>query len=329
MLSLFGACGDDDGEPTPGPLDAGRLDAALPAEAGQDAGSVMDASAAGKRVELKFAAKFTSQGSLKCGGSYPGQGSTGSTVTPKDFRFYVQSVKLVTKAGAEVPLVFDDLSTGFQVSDVALIDFTADGGDCEGGPTASNTKITGTVPSGLEFNGVKVVIGVPESLNHADPSRAPAPLQAPGANWDWTAGYRFLIAEVLPAELPDAGAPHSLDAGSHDHGGGAGDAGAGHGSSQAGLGFVHLGSTGCTKEGTNYSCSRPNRAEFALTGFNPDTDYIMADLGAVFAKADLNGSVQCHGSGAPCAPMFEQLGVDLASGAPLGVQRVFSVSQTP
>jgi hypothetical protein len=91
--------------------------------------------------------------------------------------------------------------------------------------------------------------------------------------------------------------------------------------------LFHLGSTGCTKSGTEYTCNNPNRAELSLSNFDPTRDTIVADLAAVFAKADLSGSVQCHGGGPGCAPMFESLGVDLATGAALSLQSVFSVSR--
>ncbi|MET0283162.1 MAG: MbnP family copper-binding protein [Polyangiales bacterium] len=338
-LALLAGCDDDDGFQPDEPLDGGNRDAAATVpDSGIDAGA--DAGPGQKRIELKFAAHFTDQGELECGQSYTGQGTKQSEVTPKDFRFYVQSVKLKATTGEEVALKFDDLTSGgFQTSEIALLDFTTSGGECEGGPTASNTVIKGTVPANLTYNGVHVVIGVPETLNHSDPTKAPAPLQAPGASWDWVAGYRFLIAEVLTTTNADAGTPHGggMDAGHDAHGGGdaggghsAGDAGGGHGGhgeAEPGLGFVHLGSTGCTKNGEQYSCTKQNRAEFTLTGFDPDRDTIKADVGAVFGTADLSGAVQCHGSGASCTPMFDQLGVDISTGAPNGLQKVFSVSR--
>ncbi|HEX5657760.1 MAG TPA: MbnP family copper-binding protein [Polyangiales bacterium] len=322
-LCLVAGCDDDDLDLPEAPLDAGpdaaKPDAAVVADGGLDAGPNS------KRIELKFAARLTDKGELECGKAYAGQGTAGSEVTPKDFRFFVESVKLKATTGEEVPLVFDDLTTGFQTKEVALIDFTTTGGECEGGPLGSNLSIKGSVPANLTYNGVKVVIGVPESLNHSDPVTAPAPLQAPGASWDWVFGYRFLIAEVLATSQPDAGTHHgdALDAGAHHS---AGDAGGDHGGTDPGLGFVHLGSTGCTKSGDVISCINQNRAEFTLSSFDPDRDQIVADLGAVFQTADLSSVVQCHGMGASCAPMFGQLGVDIATGKPSGVQKVFSVS---
>jgi hypothetical protein len=154
-------------------------------------------------------------------------------------------------------------------------------------------------------------------------------------SWGWTLGFRFLMAEVLgTSATPSAG---SADAGGHS---GAPiappppllDAGTVQGGGAGGvLGFVHLGSTGCVgtlgsdDAGPGVSCDKPNRPEVRLVNFNPATNSVVADLGAVFAKADLTEGVQCHGSGPSCAPMFEALGVDLDTGAALSTQLVFRV----
>jgi uncharacterized repeat protein (TIGR04052 family) len=327
-LGLLAGCDDDD-VPETSVIDGGT-DAAAKPDASGTLDAAVDAGPGMKRVELKFAAKLTDKGALECGKTYAGQGSAASEVTPKDFRFYVESVKLRATTGEEVPLVFDDLTTGFQTKDVALIDFITSGGECEGGPPGTNLSIKGVVPANLTYNGVHVVIGVPETLNHSNPTTAPAPLQAPNASWDWVFGYRFLIAEVLATSQPDGGTSHhggGMDAGHSAGDAGAGDGGdhSGHGGSP-GLGFVHLGSTGCTKSGDVISCINQNRADFTLSNFDPERDQIVADLGAVFQTADLSSVVQCHGMGAACAPMFEQLGVDISTGTPNGMQKVFSVS---
>jgi hypothetical protein len=73
------------------------------------------------------------------------------------------------------------------------------------------------------------------------------------------------------------------------------------------------------------SCDKPNRPEVRFRQFNPLSSSIVADLGAVFSKADLTQNVQCHGSGPACAPMFEALGVNIDTGAALSTQQVFRV----
>lgn len=361
----IGAC--DDSESRGDSPDGRPVVADAGADAGRDAGldaggptasdAAVDAGGARQAVMLRFKGKVGSQ-DLACGQSYPGQGSKGTTITPRDFRFFVHNVRLISSSGVEVPVALDE-RLPYQSRAVALVDFANGTGRCDPADTGTNTLVTGTVPVG-SYTGVAFVGGVPEALNHADPSLHPGPLQAPGASWGWTLGFRFVMAEVVAsaatsdggtadagghtgapiAPPPDAGAGHGGTDASAGHG--SSDAGAGHGSSDGGsahgggggvggLGFVHLGSTGCSgtqgegDAGPGVSCDKPNRPEVRLTQFNPVSSSIVADLGAVFSKADLSSSVQCHGSGPACAPMFEALGVNIGTGAALPTQQVFRV----
>jgi len=344
----LGACDDADtsDEGVPPATDAGR-DAGR--DAGHDAGAApvldaavdaaVDAGGARQSVTLRFKGKVGSQ-DLACGQNYPGQGTKSSTITPRDFRFFVHNVRLISATGSEVPMHILERPP-YQTQEVTLIDFADGTGSCDPSDKGTNLEITGTVPVG-NYTGVAFVEGVPEQLNHADPALHPGPLQASGVSWGWTLGYRFVMAEVVASTSGDAavadagghaGAPIAPppDAGVDAGGAHGGDAGSGHGGVSGGLGFVHLGSTGCAgtqgsgDAGPGVSCDKPNRPEVRLTNFNPVTNSIVADLGAVFSKADLTGSVQCHGSGPACAPMFEALGVNLDTGAALPTQQVFRV----
>lgn len=350
----LGACDDSDsaddapdGRPsvTDAGSDAGR-DAGIDAGGSTVVDAAVDAGAPRQAVTLRFKGKVGSQ-DLACGQSYAGQGSKASTITPRDFRFFVHDVRLISASGTEVPVQLDE-RLPYQSKEITLIDFADGTGRCDPSDKGTNTTVTGTVPVG-NYTGVAFVEGVPETLNHADPAEHPGPLQAPGASWGWTLGFRFVMAEVVASATPsDAGA---TDAGGHTgapiapppdagagHGGG--DAGAGHGDADAGaahgggaggLGFVHLGSTGCVgtqgsdDAGPGVSCDKPNRPQVRFAQFNPVSSSIVADLGAVFSKADLTQGVQCHGSGPACAPMFEALGVNIDTGAALPTQQVFRV----
>ncbi|MEY4513232.1 MAG: hypothetical protein RLZZ450_5354, partial [Pseudomonadota bacterium] len=182
--------------------DAGR-DAGLDAGGSTTTDAAVDASAPRQAVTLRFKGKVGSQ-DLACGQSYPGQGSKSSTVTPRDFRFFVHNVRLISATGTEVPVQLDE-RLPYQSKEITLIDFADGTGSCDPFDTGTNTTITGTVPSGT-YNGLAFVEGVPETLNHADPSLHPGPLQAPGASWDWMQGFRFVMAEVVAsATSTDAG----------------------------------------------------------------------------------------------------------------------------
>lgn len=323
------ACGDDDVGVSAAhdAATAGRVDAGLDAAAvvGFDATiaadavvKTPDAAPTTLSLTLRFKGKVGSE-DLVCGHDYANQGSSKVSITPRDFRFFVQEVRLISASGTEVPLALDE-RLPFQTKQVALLDFTDGEGACTSGAPNTNTIITGTVPAD-DYTGIVLVNGVSETLNHADPTTAPAPLQAPGASWGWTLGYRFFMAEVERHGLQSADAGATLDAGPVADAGGKSDASV---PAASGVALFHLGSTGCDgTPGGGIRCTNPNRAEVRLTGFHASSSTIVADLGAVFATADLAGDVQCHGAGPTCAPMFEQLGIDLASGASLPTQRVF------
>jgi uncharacterized repeat protein (TIGR04052 family) len=320
-VTLIDAGTNDAGRGDAG-LDAARPDALVPTPPDADASGLLP-------ITLRFKGKVGSA-DLVCGQQYPGQGSANTTITPHDFRFFVHDVRLITAAGVSVPVTLD-ARLPYQTKDLALIDFGDGAGRCDPSDQGTNMLLTGLAPPG-NYSSVAFTVGVPESLNHENPAAFPGPLQAPGVSWDWTFGFRFVMAEVfaVTAQADLDGGAHG--AGGHDaghtpatHDGGAADGGhAGHGAPMAGLGFVHLGSTGCVP-GNPVTCAKANRPEIKLDNFSPRESTIVADLGAVFSTADLSTNVQCHGDGASCAPMVEALGVNLQTGAPLATQRVFRV----
>lgn len=320
VAALF-ACESDD---TRGDLDAGgdaavgALDASADSSARSDGGEQdSDANGALQAVTLRFKAKVGRE-DFACGRVYADQGSTKVSATPQDFRFYVQSVRLIGAGGQEVPVALDERSD-WQTSDVALLDFTTTDGNCSAGNPATNTIVTGKVPAG-SYAGVIFVNGVPDSLNHIDFAVAPEPLRDPSTSWNWLLGYRFLLAELLHvpgASSADAGAPPDggADAGLSDGG-----------TSGLGIGVVHVGSTECSGSAAlGFRCSKANRNEVRLLGFDPAANSIVADLGAIFASSDLSRETNCHSTGEQCAPLFAAVGVDYASGAPAATQLVFRV----
>ncbi len=57
-----------------------------------------------------------------CGRSYSGIGTTGVTITPSDYAFYVHDVVLVDPSGKDVPITLEQDGV-FQNGTVALLDF--------------------------------------------------------------------------------------------------------------------------------------------------------------------------------------------------------------
>jgi uncharacterized repeat protein (TIGR04052 family) len=314
-LVLLLACGDDDvtKDPsrdgaTPGPSRDGGLDAAPqqrldaspgPLDAAADA--ALDASPLGPiPVQLRFAAKLGDD-DFACGRT---SASTG--LRPLDFRFFVEQVQLIARDGSQVPVALD-VRTPHQTAEVALIDFTAGGGQCGEPGKPANDVITGTAPRG-DYVGIAFSTAVPEALNHADPAQAPAPLKTPGAYWSWLTGYRFVIASVR-TEF-DAAVPSAPDAGVSD--------------ALPGFGVVHLGALGCAGGvGVGYRCSIPNRNRVTLTPFDPAQNVVVADLGALFDELDVAAGVECHGGEPACASARQALGLDPKTGAALPTQSVF------
>jgi len=235
-----------------------------------------------------------------CGKNYAGQGSSHVTVTPQDLRMYIAEVDLITKSGESQRVAMDDRSP-WQTSEIALLDFEDATGDCFG-DEAINREITGHVPSG-DYDAVRFIVGVTDALNHGNPETLPQPLKEPGMSWNWLLGFRFVKAELGAVSDGD-------DA----------DAGAGHGA-------FHLGSVACSGNPSmgTVMCSKPNRNDVKLTGFDPDADAIVFDVGALFATLDLRVDSECHSAEPACEPMLRSIGVDFASGQPVTTQSVFRV----
>jgi len=61
-------------------------------------------------VEIRFSAQINGQ-AFECGKSYPGVGTTRSTITPSDFRLYVSQVELLTADGKAVPVALNQDKT--------------------------------------------------------------------------------------------------------------------------------------------------------------------------------------------------------------------------
>lgn len=299
---------------------AGEADAALDASASSDPSSALDAAGelpaskdAGQRdgaaavdagppparsVSIRFKAVVGST-DMSCGLTYNGLGSNGTSAYTRDFRFFVQDLRLINAAGKDVPVTVASRPP-FQQDGVSLIDFETGASGC-GGTAEVNTEITGTVPAG-DYRGIAFTNGVPESLNHVDPESAPAPLRARGMNVNRLEGYRFLRAELV-----QSGAPVDM----------------------TGSVELHVNSSRCSGDPTNGSakCARQNRVEVRMLGFEPSRNIILADLSTLFANVDLRNITVCHSELELCSPLFDRLGVSYDTGRPEGAQQLYRVGQ--
>lgn len=275
-----------------------------------------DAAAGAQAVTVRFAVQINGQ-PFACGQSYAGVGITRSTITPIDFRFYVSDVALVDEAGRAVPVTLSQDGV-WQLENIALLDFENGSGPCRNGTTGVNAEVRGTIPAG-RYVGLRFTLGVPFARNHGDPTVAPSPLNLTAMFWNWQGGYKFLKFDTATRGQPATVAPPDPRGGGNASG------------------FsVHLGSTVCASPARTVApkseCANPNRVAVAFERFDPATQTVVADIGAVLADANVdvnapNTSPGCMSfpGDADCPPVMAALGLAYGGvGAP-GPQRLFSV----
>ncbi|WP_405282396.1 MbnP family copper-binding protein [Gaopeijia maritima] len=250
-------------------------------------------------VTLDFAA-VVDEAAFSCGNSYDNVGTSNTTITPVDFRFYVHDVELIAADGSSVELELTQDGT-WQRDNVVLLDFENGSGPCVNGTAAMNTTVRGTAPDAT-YTGVRFTLGVPEELNHADQTTAAAPLDLTSLFWSWNGGYKFLRIDHTSDAQPEGW-------------------------------FVHLGSTGCTPTGDPTvpatSCSNEHRPTFEFLDFDLGIDEIVADYGALLANSDLaqnSGAKGCMSfPGDPeCAVVMNAFGLAYEGSQPSG-QSFFSI----
>lgn len=254
-------------------------------------------------VALKFK-PMVGDKPFTCGQSYEGIGSTSSKITPTDFRFYVHNVRMIDAGGKETPVALEQ-DGKWQVDNLALLDFENGSGPCANGTADTNEVIKGKVPAG-KYVGVKFAVGVPFERNHADPAKAPSPLNLTQLFWVWNSGYKFARIEMQTTGLPNGW-------------------------------MLHLGSTGCQPGGTMQTiptkCEFGNRAEITLSNFNANGDVVITDLKKLLdgANMDVNQPKTARGcmsaqNDADCAPLFANIGLPFAGKESTG-QKFFSTEK--
>jgi uncharacterized repeat protein (TIGR04052 family) len=236
-------------------------------------------------VEIRFRAAVGEE-DLACGRSYGNVGTTKSTITPRDFRFYVHNVRLLDGNGKEVAVELKQ-DDKWQLDDTALLDFENATGACGNGTPDTNHVVAGSVPAG-RYRGLRFTLGVPFEKNHTDPMAMPSPLNLTALAWAWNAGRKFARLDFSSTGVPRGYA-------------------------------IHLGSTGCTPNETKNTvpakCSSPNRVEVSFADFDPAGDVVVADLGALLAgsNVDQGGGMMSGCMSGPetpaCGPLFLHLGL--------------------
>ncbi|MCX6612186.1 MAG: metallo-mystery pair system four-Cys motif protein [Acidobacteria bacterium] len=243
-------------------------------------------------VTIRFRAVVGNE-DYACGKSYTGIGTSKSTITPRDFRFYVHNVRLIDSTGKEVPVQLKQ-DEKWQIDNLALLDFENATGGCGNGTPDTNHQIVGTVPASGNFKGIRFTVGVPFEKNHTDLTTAPSPLNLTALAWVWNAGRKF-----ARLDFSSTGAPRGY--------------------------AIHLGSTGCTPDDTKTTiptkCGAPNRPEVEILGFNPLKDFVVADMAALLkdSNVDAAGKMMSGCMSGPetpaCKPLFANLGLAIGDQA--------------
>lgn len=309
-LVLIAACDDEASESTDG-VEHGDHSSANDRDASSDASTQTDSAAdsgqlgaeadggssspgSGQDITIRFQAKIGDR-DFACGESYEMLGTQATTVTPQDLRLFIQDLALVAQDGTLVPIT-SDVRAPWQSETVALLDFEDSTGNCSG-TAETNDRITGTVPAG-SYQGLRFAVGVPDALNHADPTKQADPLKSSASlSWSWLSGFRFAKIELLKTDTESFG-----------------------------VGMFHPGSQACTgnpSQGT-VSCTKPNRNAIALDAFDPETDTVVIDIAPLFAATDLSTETGCHAGDVVCEPMYNAWGLNQADGKPKAGQTVFT-----
>lgn len=276
-------------------------------------------------ITLRFAGAVNGA-AFECGKNYSNIGTTKSTITPSDFRFFVSAVELLTQEGKAVPLALEQDGV-WQYRNVALVDLEDGSGPCSNGTKAVHAEVTGSAPRG-NYTGVRFTLGVPFELNHGDPTIAPSPLNFTAMFWNWQGGYKFLKVDMNSSGLPAKPAMQKMAMGHEKM--------AGNGGEGEASGFsLHLGSTMCAAASRTESpsaCKNPNRVTVTFDKFDLGKNVVVADLGAILAGANVDHNTPDTSPGcmsfpkdADCPAVMGALGLAYDGVAAPGAQKFFSM----
>lgn len=249
-------------------------------------------------VALRFRATIGGQ-DFACGQSYADVGEPPATLVGSDYRFFVSQIRLVDDAGLEVPVKLEQ-DGKWQVMDLALLDFEDGSGLCSTyGNRDTHTSVTGRVPK-AHYKGIHFTLGLPFDENLMDAATAPSPLNLSAMWWNWAGGHQFVRIDTRVGTATGPGY------------------------------VVHVGNTGCVlSSGVPQMCSHVNTVDVLLTGFDPTTSTVVADLAPILAGTDVSMDAAALGCQSDtddpdCGPIFSRLGLPFGS-APGGTQQFFTV----
>lgn len=183
----------------------------------------------------------------------------GEHATVHSLQFYVHAIELLDEHGRPHPFRFA-AAAPWQNERVALIDLAGDSA------TARHAGIRGSVAGrAATYSGIRLTVGVPFELNHANPLAAAAPLDRGEMFWNWQSGHKFLRADLAVAGHEWA---------------------------------FHIGSTGCSSASAlrppAQPCAQPNEMRIELKG-DPLHGVVRLRLDSLIAAARSANYVLCTG----------------------------------
>jgi uncharacterized repeat protein (TIGR04052 family) len=175
-------------------------------------------------------------------------------------QFYVHAIELLDEHGKphRVRIAADP---PWQSEHVALLDLAGDPA------TPRRLQVNGTIEGATgSYSGIRLTVGVPFELNHANPLTAAAPLDRGEMFWNWQSGRKFLRADLAISGREWA---------------------------------FHLGSTGCSSASAlrppAQPCTQPNEMRVQLKG-DPLRGVVRLRLEPLIAAARSANYVVCTGA---------------------------------
>jgi uncharacterized repeat protein (TIGR04052 family) len=193
--------------------------------------------------------------------------------TVHNLQFYVHDIELLDEHGVAHPFSLAAREP-WQSEQVALVDIAGEAG------TQRNEVVRGTPHggAGAKYTGIRFTVGVPFTLNHANPLTAAAPLDRGPLFWTWQSGYKFLRADFDESSF-------------------------------------HLGSIGCSSASAlrppAQPCAQPNRMRVQLNG-DPVGGVIRFNLATLVASA--GACTGNYGHEQACAAAYASTGLQPETG---------------
>ncbi len=252
---------------------------------GSSSGGSDNGSGDSQTINLAFAAQLNSD-ELKCGvnDQSAGVGTNSTTADIKYFGAYISELEVATASGEFQKVTLNSAENTDVERGISLITFCGiDNASSEQALTYN--QIQGTVAQSDDYTRVRFTLGVPEQYNHLDATQTEGVLAKNIAmHWNWTAGYKHVRMDVAGWN-------------------------------------IHLGSTNCTGENADATCSNGNRPIYTLENIDLSADKIVFDYATLVTNSDISMNTENTPPGCmsraddpECGEVFKSLGLDLATG---------------